>query len=826
MAVLGNLIGSAWQTYVEIYQVSNNDTHAYVSFRYGVYLPKTLSTTFEASYNTASDGLSKGVNIKKAGYHEFNTATYTFAKDHAPKTISVRYQLYHGGTGAKWKGTSTATQYYTIGAKTSYPVTYNGNKPQEATAEPTNIPANQTKWYAEDLTLSSNIPQIEDIRFSFNSWNTSADGTGTGYNPSGNYTGNTALPLYAIWNADYPPSSDADGFSFSGKIDADGNAIKNFTGVSVDLTNITSYFDGTNEKTITGIKLIVGSQESAVFVPSNPQKDEAGNTHYDDLTVTLATITTSGTLPVKVVITDSNGIIKEISLGEITVTNPTWARTVEVHSMPPSIINGNGILDSFEVYNYTLNDWETIYGQFPITVVSEDPDNNPLWTYDYTFTENYVDDASSLTPNTNIRIDYKHYDSYEKPYRQAFFNTTRNQNFSNGIYNVMFIGGVEDNPNFTSRVWWSQVNNPLYFPDLNYIEVGSNDTMVMGLTKVGDYLAVIKQSKTTDTAIFLVYPTSFEDETTYAVRQGVQGVGALARYSFNILGDETLFLSPKGVMAIVPSQDEEHKVQNRSYFVDGRLLKEPEVSDCYSFVFDGKYWLATGNGAVYVLDGNQRNSWGNDKTNLVYECYYLDNVPAKCFVKYNDKLVFSTDDEVCAFADGFQDAHGYDDAGEIIENAPVKAEWSTIFDDDGSLHYYKTMQKKGNLVSVLPLENEQPYRQVFIDEETFNENKTLYFTLADGKYIRCTENSVYDSTVNYYVENRTNTKVFVKKDDKDEVEIERTFSLSSSIPSEMFLRKKFKKYKRLQFIVRNDAPEAFGVDSIIKNYTLQNYAKK
>ena len=870
MAVLGNLVSGAWQTYIEIYSTTNTATQTIVYFRYGVYLPKTLSTTFEAKYNTSNR--SAGVNIKAAGYHQFDTGSATVNKTHSGFNSSVTYWLTHGGTGSKWKGTSTATQTFWVGAKSSYAVSYNGNKPEETTVEPTNIPANQTQWHGETLTLSSAIPMIDDIRFSFNSWNTSADGSGTAYTPNQPYSGNTALPLYAQWNADYPPSCDVSGSSFTGKTDADGNAIKNFTGMTVSLTNITSYFDGTDEKEVAGIKLVVGADESATVVPENPQRDDDGNYHYDDLDISLANISSSGTLAVKVIITDYNSRTqesktKEVSLDDITVTDPTWSRTVTINYPPPPIVSGNGVLDSFEVWNYDQNDWETIYGQFPITV-SQD---GLSWSFTYTFDEDHVSSATSLTPTTKVNVDYRHYTSYEKPYREAFFNTTRNQNFSNGIYNVMFIGGVEDNPNFTSRVWWSQVNNPLYFPDTNYIEVGSNDTMVMGLTKVGDYLAVIKQSKTTDTAIFLVYPTSFEDETTYAVRQGVQGVGALARYSFNILGDETLFLSPKGVMAIVPSQDEEHKVQNRSYFVDGKLLNEPNIDEAYSFVFDGKYWLATGGGAVYVLDGNQRNSWGNDKTNLVYECYCLDNVPAKCFVKYNDRLVFSTDDEVCMVGDGYQDAYGYDDVGELIENAPVKAEWSTILDDDGSLHYYKTMQKKGNLVSVLPLENEQPYRQVFIDEETFNEDKALYFTLVDGKYIRCTEDdvfvysyasvsvtaedfnadktsyyivsgdeyvqctedSVYDPTETYYtkqgtyyVENRTNTKVFVKKDDKDEVEIERTFSLSSSIPSEMFLRKKFKKYKRLQFIVRNDAPEAFGVDSIIKNYTVGNYAKK
>ena len=128
------------------------------------------------------------------------------------------------------------------------------------------------------------------------------------------------------------------------------------------------------------------------------------------------------------------------------------------------------------------------------------------------------------------KINYTHYDVYLSEERQAFYTTSRHQNYSNGIYNQMFASGVDSSrfPNHSSRVWWSQINNPLYFPDTNYLEVGSNDTSVMGLTKVGDYLAAVKQSKTTDTAIYLLFPTSFEDNTTFAVKQGVQGVGALA----------------------------------------------------------------------------------------------------------------------------------------------------------------------------------------------------------------------------------------------------------------------------------------------------------
>ena len=124
------------------------------------------------------------------------------------------------------------------------------------------------------------------------------------------------------------------------------------------------------------------------------------------------------------------------------------------------------------------------------------------------------------------------------------------------------------------------------------------------------------------------------------------------------------------------------------------------------------------------------------------------------------------------------------------------------------------------------IENDLPYKAVSITEGEFNADKTMYFTLTGEGYTRCTEESEYDPAETYYVENRSRTEVYVKKDDKDEVKIERSFGLSSDIPSEMYLNKKFKKYKRLQFIIRNESGENFGIDEIVKNYTLGNYAKR
>ena len=572
---------------------------------------------------------------------------------------------------------------------------------------------------------------------------------------------------------------------------------------------------------ISNIGHYTGRSISSIVVSCNGKT--ATGTTEGEYTISGFTAADRGEQEVTVKIIDTATAFSVYNIGTVDIVAPSWEKTVTINGeMPPIDINKTVTLDEIQVYNYITEDYETVTA----TGYKATDNNDGTWTTAIRLNENQVPQPPSEAADISahpVKISYKHYDSNVSESGNAFYTTSRNQNYSNGIYNVMFVGGCDSEayPNHTSRVWWSKINNPLYFPDTNYVEVGSNDTAVQGLTKVGDYLAVIKQSKTTDTAIFLLYPTSFEEETTYAVKQGVQGVGALSRYSFNILGDETLFLSPKGVMAIVPTDDEEHKVQNRSYFVDKRLLAEPEIKNAYSFVYDGKYYLSIGNGHVYVLDGNQRNSWGNDRTNLVYECYFLDNIPATCFIKYNDMLVFSNDMSVCAFGTGFTDEY---DMERNEENVPVKAEWSTIFDDDGALHYYKTMQKKGNVVSILP--TDYKYTAEEVDESTFYGNPELYYTYADGVYTQCDDETVYDDEETYYVRDCSSTKVLVRKDGNKPVEILRKFSESSQIPSEMMLNKKFKKYKRLQFIIRNEEDEDFGVDEIIKNYTVGNYAKK
>lgn len=114
------------------------------------------------------------------------------SKTKSTQTVSVnvevqtkQYFSYQWQTDATYSGTIT------IPPKYSYTVSYNANGG-------TNTPSSQTKWYGEGLTLSSATPTRSG--YTFNSWNTSSDGSGTSYSPGSTYTSNSSQTLYAIWN--------------------------------------------------------------------------------------------------------------------------------------------------------------------------------------------------------------------------------------------------------------------------------------------------------------------------------------------------------------------------------------------------------------------------------------------------------------------------------------------------------------------------------------------------------------------------------------------------------------------------------------------------
>ena len=90
--------------------------------------------------------------------------------------------------GANYSSNASVT-YYAVWKINTWTVSYNTNGGSGA-------PANQTKTYGINLTLSSTIPT--KTGHTFKGWATSKDGS-VAYQPNGTYSENAAVTLYAVW---------------------------------------------------------------------------------------------------------------------------------------------------------------------------------------------------------------------------------------------------------------------------------------------------------------------------------------------------------------------------------------------------------------------------------------------------------------------------------------------------------------------------------------------------------------------------------------------------------------------------------------------------
>lgn len=356
-----------------------------------------------------------------------------------------------------------------------------------------------------------------------------------------------------------------------------------------------------------------------------------------------------------------------------------------------------------------------------------------------------------------------------------------------GGSNRVFVSG---NPDYKSYDWYSQIFNPSYFPDLGYSVVGSDDTAIMGYQKLGKFLIIIKEDNQQDSTIFQRWGTLQSDGSiTFAIEQGIAGTGAISKYCFANLIDEPLLLSRRGIMATTNTNIlAERTIKNRSYYIDSQLINEPNMQNAVATEWNGYYVLAVNNKA-YILDSRNKAFKNESGSDFVYECYQWENIPAVCFLSIAGELYFGTaTGKICKFNTDITDRTKYND-----DNTAVTCYWSTKNDDDGASYLYKTMQKKGCAATIKP----------------FSRSSAKICVVVDG---------------NPEVQIRSHTMdVF----DWEDIDLERfTFNLNFS-PQDVYFKKKVKKYKRLQIIIKNEGlSEGFGIFQIVKTFTVGNYAKK
>ena len=89
---------------------------------------------------------------------------------------------------------NAALALYASWTVATYSVTYDANHATSGTP-----PATQIKTYNVSLTLATNLGSLARTGYTFQGWNTAADGSGTTYAVGATYTANGHLALYAKW---------------------------------------------------------------------------------------------------------------------------------------------------------------------------------------------------------------------------------------------------------------------------------------------------------------------------------------------------------------------------------------------------------------------------------------------------------------------------------------------------------------------------------------------------------------------------------------------------------------------------------------------------
>ena len=356
------------------------------------------------------------------------------------------------------------------------------------------------------------------------------------------------------------------------------------------------------------------------------------------------------------------------------------------------------------------------------------------------------------------------------------------------------LSGNEELPNVD---WTSGMNDPTYFPDLLYNEVGSEATAILGYCRLGRSLGIVKEDNGQDSTIYLRTAELQDSEIAQPQQQAVAGVGSIAPGSFASLLDDPLFLSRNGVMAVTTNSYTSEKItQGRSFYVNNKLNDEPEREKAEAVIWNGMYMLALPNGHVYALDGRQNKTYRSAALgDYVYEGYYFENIPASCWLNRRagaeESLYFGTaDGRICKLNTDIEDMSRYSDDG-----AAISAVWATKYDDDGTPAVLKTLLKRGCCVTIKPYARSSAEVYIRADRTGGHEKKVA------GKPMDILDFS--------------------------DIDFERiTFNTDES-PQEIFLNRKVKNYKRLQIIVRNQEPnEGFGIFQITKHYVTGNYAKR
>jgi hypothetical protein len=262
---------------------------------------------------------------------------------------------------------------------------------------------------------------------------------------------------------------------------------------------------------------------------------------------------------------------------------------------------------------------------------------------------------------------------------KAFKTPTGYANRVKNCTGASIYGGTNDtrvfffgNPNYPSTLRRTALNDPTYLPELAYNLVGTDQTLIKGMSKHYNEAIIFKEASPDNTAVFLMsYSIDVNGLVTFPTLP-LNVTGCLASGSITTIEDTPIFFGPNGINRVigrnVSSQRDVLRISDR---VNTLLLAESTTTNAVAVRFDQKYILTLNNNA-YVYDFRQ-DAW-----------YLWDNIPANCFAELDSFLYFGsrTNGNLYKFKKA-TDTLPYNDDG-----AAINSYWKSkviAFDDEAHL---------------------------------------------------------------------------------------------------------------------------------------------
>lgn len=289
--------------------------------------------------------------------------------------------------------------------------------------------------------------------------------------------------------------------------------------------------------------------------------------------------------------------------------------------------------------------------------------------------------ASPVTGEDNVKIQaYRTVEGYADRINHCTIGALFGVN---GAGDRLFISGNSDKGigtdgklfSYINYDWFSQQYDPTYYGDTWYAKLGSDASAIMGYSIINNYLAAHKDGNETSQSVLIRQGDLVDGKPSFKLINTLQGAGAISKYCFAYLETEPVFLSDLGVYAVT-AQDitGEKYAQDRSYYLEGKLLQEEHLEDAIALTWKDYYILCINN-HCYILDGLQpiHTDKSRPYATRQYVGFYFTNIPAyTMFVKDNDLYFGDTEGNVYAFYKDEKAITSYNDEGK-----PIYALWET-----------------------------------------------------------------------------------------------------------------------------------------------------